>query len=85
MSERLAVGDRVRLKPNENWLSIWYPLAKHKRLGTVISESSHGCWSIRFDVKRPGAKHKVGDFHHRDIVFVSRGDLPSTEPQPGLL
>ncbi len=69
----LAIGDRVRLEPDLNWLSEFQPLAESGRIGTITARPSDRCWTVQFDVMRPGSRPKVGDFFAGNLILVAKG------------
>lgn len=81
----IEVGDRVRLKPFNDWLSTWRPLANSGRLGTVTAMLGENRIAIEFDVAREGARPKKATFLRDDIELVARGpwqppETPATLP-----
>lgn len=83
-STNIEVGDRVRLKPFNDWLSTWRPLANSGRLGTVTDNLEEGRVVIKFDAAREGARQKAGTFLLDDIELVARGPWQPPE-QPATL
>lgn len=75
------VGDRVKIKPWDNWVQPFRKFGEEGRMATVVHvwTGRHGDdrYRIEFDVKRRGARPHVLLGGDRDLIFVER---PSTIP-----